>query len=121
MIAPERNSNTTREVFDMNPAEHLLSFVTNDGGTMVTIHADLVGVTYLIRELEGIRDKLKANDCPHTHLLSNAAAGGALSTTKLADQSNESTIVHHVKIYGWNAEWAARHGLAVNVDGCRES
>jgi len=121
MIAPERSSNAKREVFDMKPAEHLLSFVTNDGGTMVTIHADLAGVTHLIRELEGIREKLKANDCPHTHLLSNVAAGDALSTTNLADQSNESNIVHHVKIYGRNAEWAARHGLVVNVDGCRES
>lgn len=91
--------------------DHLLSFVTNESGDMLTVHADLAGVERLISELEGIRDLLLENDCPHTHLFSKRAAGYELTETKLQSQPVEKQIVHHVKIYGWNDEWAKKHGL----------
>ena len=95
----------------MNTPEHLLSFVTNENGTMVTIHLDLAGAGFLIHELELLRDAMAENDCPHSHLFSPKAAGRELSTSMLNGQPTEVNSVCHVKIYGWNSEWAGRHGL----------
>lgn len=75
------------------------------------MHADLAGITMLIDELELLRQQLEKNDCPHTHLSSPEAAGDELTSTKIADQEHENNIVCHVKIYGWNEEWAVRHRL----------
>ena len=47
---------------------YLLSFVTDDAGKYLAIHADLNGVSALITALEQIRHDLVENDCPHTHL-----------------------------------------------------
>ena len=93
---------------------HLLSFVTNDDGSMVTIHADLAGVDLLIEELVRLRDQLNRDECPHTHLHSTEVPDGELSTAKLRDQPTEIHSVHHVKMYGWNREWKHRHGLMEN-------
>ena len=90
---------------------HLLSFVTDTSGQYLAVHADLAGITMLIDELESLREQLELNDCPHTHLFSPEAAGNELTLTKLADQEHENNIVCHVKLYGWNEEWAMRHGL----------
>ena len=79
---------------------------------MVSIHLDLGGVNYLISELSELRDQLIENDCPHTHLFS----GDELTITKLKNQKQEVNTVHHVKIYGWNAEWAVKHGLRENSE-----
>ena len=96
---------------EMTSVQHLLSFVTNQDGSMVTIHADLPGIEILIRELESLRDAIAGDDCPHTHLFSTEAVGKELSTSKLDNQPAEVNNVCHVKIYGWNSEWAVRHGL----------
>lgn len=90
---------------------HLLSFVTDESGKFLSVHADLCGVELLIENLQSIRSQLLENDCPHTHLMSPVCAGYELSTTKLQDQPGEVNVVCHVKIYGWNEEWARRHGL----------
>jgi len=89
----------------------LLSFVTDASGTSLAVHADLAGITMLIDELEILREQLELNDCPHAHLLSFVGDRSELTTTKLADQEGEVKIVQDVKIYGWNEEWARRHGL----------
>jgi len=86
---------------------YLLSFVTDDSGCMVSMHLDLNGVDYFLESLKDIRELLIANDCPHTHLFAN----DELTSTKLTNQKNESNIVEHVKIYGWNDEWAKKHNL----------
>lgn len=70
----------------------------------------------LIDELEGLREQLELNDCPHTHLFSPESAGDELTATKLGDQCGEVNVVHHVNIYGWNEEWASRHGLKANAE-----
>ena len=93
----------------MTSTSHLVSFVTNQDGKMVTIHVDLPGVQLLIRELALLREAIKENDCPHTHMLSAEVAGEELSSTKLEDQPAEVNNVCHVKIYGWNSEWAVHH------------
>ena len=90
---------------------HLLSFVTDASGTCLAVHADLAGITMLIDELEILREQLELNDCPHAHLFSFVGDRSELTTTKLADQEGEVNIVKDVKIYGWNEEWARRHGL----------
>ena len=82
---------------------------------MVTIRADLEGLDLLIGQLKVLRDAVAANDCPHTHLLSPEVGGNDLSTAKLKDQTTEVNGVNRVKIYGWNAEWAVRHGLTVTA------
>lgn len=88
----------------------LLSFVTDATGGYLAIHADLAGITMLIDELESLREQLESQDCPHTHLFS-FTPNFELTTTKLVDQNDEVNVVHHVRIYGWNEEWARRHGL----------
>jgi len=90
---------------------HLLSFVTDHTGAYLAVHADLAGITMLIDELEGLREQLVLNDCPHTHLFSFLPDSNALTTTKLDSHVDEVNVVHSVKIYGWNEEWSRRHGL----------
>lgn len=90
---------------------HLLSFVTSTSGGYLAVHADLAGLTMLIDELETLREQLEKNECPHTHLFSSEAGGDELTVTKLANQEDENVLVCHLKIYGWNEEWAVRHGL----------
>lgn len=87
----------------------LLSFVSDDTGEMISVHVDLAGVDVLLGELQQIRKQLLKNDCPHAHLLTSAEH--ELTETKLQNKKNENRIVHHVKIYGWNDEWAMKHGL----------
>lgn len=90
---------------------HVLSFITNSSGGYLAVHADLAGLTMLIDELESLREQLERNECPHTHLFSPEAAGDELTATKISEQEDEENIICHVKIYGWNEEWAVRHGL----------
>ena len=101
----------------MDAVQHVLSFVTNENGTKVSIHADLGGISRLIEELEFLRDMLRKNDCPHVHLFAGDALGDSLSTTKLHNHPDEVNVVHHVKIYGWNDEWAVRHQLRLDDSG----
>ena len=90
---------------------HLLSFVTDEDGSQVSIHLDKVGLDYLLGELLHLKSELEKNDCPHTHLFSEEFGGDGLSTTKLENQPSEVHQVHHVKIYGWTDEWRSRHNL----------
>ena len=89
---------------------HLLSFVTDATGAYLAVHADLAGITILIDQLKSLREQLELNDCPHAHLFAGSP-NRELTTTKLDSQEGEVNVVHHVKIYGWNDEWARRHGL----------
>jgi hypothetical protein len=90
---------------------YLLSFVTDDSGSFISIHADLNGVSALIDLLLEIKQQLEQNDCPHTHLFPRRGYGPYLTTTKLENHVGEINVAHQVKIYGWNDEWAVRHGL----------
>jgi len=94
-------------------ADYLLSFVTDEKGNYLAVHVDLAGVEFLIEELEGIRDQLRKDDCPHTHLFgySDDPEQNELTLTKLKNQRGEVNQVQQVKIYGWNETWAKRHGL----------
>lgn len=85
----------------------LLSFVTDDSGCMVSIHMDLNGADHLIETLQGVRELLLENDCPHDHLFGH----DCLTSTMLPKQEFEKNSVGHVKIYGWNDEWSKKHGL----------
>jgi hypothetical protein len=97
-------------------SRHLLSFVTDETGSMVTVHADIGGLDLLLGELQLLRAQLLAGECPHTHLFSEECGGDELSLGRLAEQAAEVNRVHHVKIYGWTDQWAARHGLLPGGD-----
>ncbi|MEM9411494.1 MAG: hypothetical protein AAGA30_10295 [Planctomycetota bacterium] len=86
---------------------YLLSFVTDDSGRMVSIHMDLNGADRLIETLRELRDSMLENVCPHDHLFCD----DGLTMTMLATQPHEKNTVGHVKIYGWNDEWAVKHRL----------
>ena len=91
---------------------YLLSFVTDDSGSMVSIHMDLNGADRLIGVLEFIRKELKDNICEHDHLFGTETNGeDGLTLTKLAEQESEKKSVFHVNVYGWNDEWAVKHKL----------
>lgn len=95
---------------------HLLSFVTDSTGTHLTVHADAEGVRLLISELQQLHESLVVDDCPHTHLFAPESFG-ELTNTKLEDQELEVNVVNHVKLYGWNEEWAEKHGLRTEQMG----
>jgi hypothetical protein len=106
-----------REEFNPDWSQpHLLSFVTDESGEALAVHADLAGITMLIDTLEGLREALVLDDCPHTHLFSYIPGRSELTITKLAEQEDEVNIVQNVKIYGWNKEWSERHGLVPASD-----
>ena len=86
---------------------YLLSFVTDGSGQMVSIHMDLNGADHLIEILQQLRTGLADNDCPHDHLFGH----DGLTSTMLDNQDCEKNTAGHVKIYGWNDEWAVKHGL----------
>lgn len=91
--------------------EHLLSIATDEDGAQVSIHLDLAGVNYLLKELSLLKAQLEKNACPHTHLCTKEWGGGELTSSKLSDQEDEKNQVHHLKIYGWSDEWKVRHKL----------
>ena len=93
-----------------NVADHLLSVVTNQDGTMISVHADLRGLDFLIHSLSLLRQLAAEGRCEDLHLFSDSALGGELSTTKLVTEA-ETTIVEHVKVYAWTDEWAIQHKL----------
>jgi hypothetical protein len=101
----------SEEHHSADSSDYVLSFVTDESGQFLSIHADLRGIDLLIDELQSLRGQLLENDCPHTHLVADECGGDELTSTKLKDQPGEAKIVSHVKIYGWNEEWARRHGL----------
>jgi len=91
--------------------KHLLSFVTDEDGDQLFMHADLAGVEFFMEELNRIKEKLKANECPHSHLFTEDWGGEELSNSKLSGQEGEVNQIHHVKIYGWNEVWCKKHKL----------
>ena len=87
---------------------HLLAFVSD--GTQLFLHLDLAGIDVLLEQLNEIRSELQKDDCPHTHLFSGDYDG--LSVSTMIDGSGKvGTSIHHLKIYGWNEEWAREHGF----------
>ncbi|MFN7333479.1 MAG: hypothetical protein ACK5TC_00285 [bacterium] len=90
---------------------HLLSFVTNCEGNMVSIHMNLDGLTYLIEKLEGLKKLVEDGHCEDAHLFSSDSIGNELSSTKLESVQEERNVVQHVKLYGWTDAWACAHGL----------
>ena len=86
---------------------YLLSFATDQSGSMVSVHMDLNGADHLIEILTQLRSSMAENDCPHDHLFDY----DGLTSTMLTCQESEKNTVGHVKIYGWNDEWAVKHKL----------
>jgi hypothetical protein len=96
--------------------KRLLAFVSDKDDGQVAIHVDLEGVNILIDSLERIRRNLLKDDCPHDHLMTADWGGWELSKATMIDAKKVGTPVHHVKIYGWNDEWADKNGFDRTIE-----
>lgn len=92
----------------MKTPERVLS-VTH-AGDEVSIHADIAGLDFLIGRLQSIRNKLAHDECEHEHLMTESWGGWDLSES-IGPKRDGWTLVHHVQLNGWTAEWAAKHGF----------
>ena len=92
-------------------AEHLLSFVTNDKGTMVSIHANLSGLDLLIDMLGRLRNEVAHGNCEDAHLFTDNESVEELTSSRLVTSDCEKTVAMHVKFYAWTDEWAKHHKL----------
>ena len=90
---------------------HLLSFVTNREGNMVSIHMNLDGLTCLLEKLTSLKTLVENGQCEDAHLFTSDSIGSELSSTKLKSVPAEHNVVQHVKLYGWTDAWACAHGL----------
>ncbi len=92
----------------MAKPEHVLAFVTDKEGQLF-VHADAKGLAVLIGALERLKKKAEAGECEHDHLFTDAWAGSELSEKLGCEKAG--ALIHHVKLYGWTAEWAKKHGF----------
>lgn len=95
----------------MDTVKHLLSFVSNQTGDMVSVHMDRDGISLLIDRLTRLRELIDQGECEDCHLRTAECAGIELSSTKLAGNQEETTVVQHVKLYAWTNDWAKEHCL----------
>lgn len=82
----------------------------------ISMHLDSEGVDLLLREFEHLKKKLAENDCPHAHLFSSEWAGWELSLPNMANESDKAEPIHHLKIFGWNEEWAEKHEFDRSIE-----
>jgi hypothetical protein len=66
------------------------------------IHADEKGLDILIKSLEEIRNKVRAKELEHDHLMTEDWGGREL-TSEAQNTEGETELIHHVKIYGWTS------------------
>jgi len=95
----------------MENVKHLLSFVTNAEGNMLSVHMDKNGINYLIDKLTLLSQLIDRGECEHCHLFTADSIGSDLSSTKLDGLIDETTVVQQIKLFGWTQEWAERHRL----------
>jgi hypothetical protein len=84
--------------------DYLLTFEVEPDRDVVEVHADSGGLAKLIKELTWLKQKLDGGECEHSHLMTEDWGGSELSN-QIQDESGESSLVHHVKVYGWTQEW----------------
>jgi hypothetical protein len=88
---------------------HVLLVIRNEDE--VFLHADVAGLDFLIERLRWIRKKV-SEGVPeeHEHLMTESWGGDEL-TESIGSERSDTTLVHHVKIFGWSKEWAMKHGF----------
>jgi len=80
------------------------------------IHGDAAGLLSLEREVRRLRELAERGECEDAHLFSEAWGGGELAQIMLENErSAEWRQVHHLKLFGWSAEWSERHGLSASA------
>src|SRR5687768_15012884 len=94
--------------------KRLLALVYEEN--QVFMHVDSEGLELLLRELEHIKKKLSEDECPHTHLFTSEWGGGELSAAQMMDEKDKGEPIHHLKIFGWNEEWAEKHGFDRSIE-----
>lgn len=80
--------------------DHLLTFEHDAKDEVLRIHADSEGLAKLIATLQRLKEKADQGKPDHDHLMTEAWGGTELSPEK-QDLSDDSTLINHVKIYGW--------------------
>lgn len=105
-------SSEFKRLASMKSPEYLLSVTAAKNGDIVTIHCDRAGLEVLRDRINELIVKLAHDECDHEHLRSPDWAGAELTTTMLADERQSGhSVVHHLELFGWSAEWRAKHDL----------
>jgi len=91
----------------MDTPSHVLALVRTSE-SVVHLHADIAGLDRLIQALTFVRDKTVQGICEHEHLMSHSWGGHDLSEHSGPENGE---LVHHLKIFGWTDDWAAKHGF----------
>ena len=94
----------------MSDEKRSLAFVVSEESDQIFLHVDKEGVEILMRSLERIKKHLEKDELEHEHLFSEEWGGWELSISDEVDKGKGKPI-HHVKIYGWNDEWADKNGF----------
>ena len=76
----------------------MITFEWNQESERLEIHADALGLSNLIRELQTLEKTSDGID--HIHLMSEDWGGTGLSNES-EKQNENAQFVHHVKIYKW--------------------
>ncbi len=95
----------------------MLSIVADPDGDVVHVHADLAGLDALQHAIAALRRRVADGDCEDSHLFSAAWGGDELTETMLAqERASGCRQVHHIKFFGWTADWARTHRLSAQDD-----
>jgi hypothetical protein len=92
-------------------SDRLLSIVSNETGSMVSIHANMQGLDLLLDLLLRMKQNVAMGRCEHDHLFAAEELGAELTLSHTASHPDEKTNAKHLKIYGWTDEWARKNGL----------
>jgi hypothetical protein len=94
----------------------MLSVVADKDGGVVYMHADKAGLEHIQALVSRLLKHLDQGDCEHGHLFSESWGGHELTETMLDDEHMAGCKqVHHLKVCGWTAEWAQKHGLTASA------
>lgn len=95
-----------------DPPDHLLSVVSGPEGNVVHIHADRGGLEHLRKAIDRLLKRLDEGETDHEHLHSPDWGGWDLTTSMVSSEKDDGyKTVHHIKVYGWDAEWKQKHRL----------
>jgi len=79
-------------------SDHLLTFELSKDKDELFVHGDAQGLRFLAKNLIQLADHADLGQYDHTHLMTEDWGGLELSNIS---QSQDSSLLNHVKLYGW--------------------